>query len=55
MKNKKIELTSGKVITIDKLFKAKKQFHRELSRLPFEEKIKILMNMHRIVELKRMA
>lgn len=54
MKSKKIELRSGKVITVDKLFKAKEQFHRELSRLPFEEKIKILMSMRRIVELKRM-
>lgn len=53
MKNKKIELRSGRVVTMDELFKAKEQFHTELSRLPFEEKIKILMNMRRIVELKR--
>jgi hypothetical protein len=53
MKNKKIELRSGRVVTMDELFKAKGQFHTELSRLPFEEKIKILMNMRRIVELKR--
>lgn len=52
MKGKRIELKSGKVITMDKLFKAKEEFHRELSRLPFEEKIRILMDMHRIVELK---
>ena len=37
------------------LFKAKEQFHAELARLPFEEKIKILMNMRKIVELKRMT
>lgn len=55
MKNKKIELRSGRVVTMDELFKAKEQFHRELARLPFEEKIKILMNMRRIVELKKMA
>lgn len=53
MRNKKIELRSGRVVTMDELFKAKEQFHRELARLPFEEKIKILMNMRRIVELKR--
>lgn len=55
MKNKKIELRRGKALTMDELFKAKEQFHRELAMLPFEEKIKILMNMRRIVELKRMA
>ena len=55
MKSKKIELRSGKIITMDKLFKAKEQFHKELSRLPFEEKIEILLNMRRIVELKRAA
>lgn len=53
MKNKKIELRSGNVVTRNELFKAKAEFHRDLSRLPFEEKIKILMNMRRIVELKR--
>lgn len=55
MKNKKLELGNGRVITMDELFRAKEQFHRELSMLPFEEKIKILMKMRRIVELKRMA
>ncbi len=54
MKNrKKLELRKGKLITLDELFKAKEQFHTELSRLPFEEKIKILMKMREIVELKR--
>lgn len=53
MENTKIKLRAGKIVTLDELFKAKEQFHRELSRLPFEEKIKILMNMRRIVELKR--
>lgn len=54
MKNRKIELRKGKIVTMDELFKAKEKFHRELARLPFEEKIKILMNMRRIVELKKM-
>jgi hypothetical protein len=53
MKNKKkLELRKGRLITMDELFKAKEQFHMELSRLPFEEKIKILMKMREIVELK---
>jgi hypothetical protein len=55
MKNKKIELKNGRVMTMEELFKAKEQFHRELAGLPFEEKIKILMNMRRIVELKKPA
>lgn len=55
MKNKKIELRNGRVITMNELFKAKEQFHKELSRLPFEEKIRILMSMRRIVELKKSA
>jgi len=54
MENKKIGLRNNRILTMDELFKAKEQFHRELARLPFEEKIKILMNMRRIVELKRM-
>ena len=54
MKNKKkLELRKGRLITMDQLFKAKERFHAELSRLPFEEKIKILMKMREIVELKR--
>jgi len=53
--NKKLKLRDGKVITMDELFKAKEQYHRELSRLPFEEKMKILMRMRRIVELKEMT
>lgn len=55
MKNKKIVLRNGRISTMDELFKAKERFHRELSRLPFEEKIKILMDMRRIVELKGTA
>lgn len=51
----KIKLKNGKITTMRKLFKTKKQFHKELSKLPFEEKINILMKMWKIVELKRMA
>lgn len=53
MKHKKIELRNGKIVTLKELFNAKERFHRELAKLPFEEKIKILMYMRRILELKR--
>ncbi len=52
MKNKKIELRKGKVVTRDELYKAKEQFHIELSKLPFEDKIGILKNMRKVVERK---
>lgn len=34
---------------MDKLFKAKERFHQDSAALPFEEKIKILMEMRKIV------
>ena len=49
---RKFETRRGNRITMDKLFKAKKQFHKESAKLPFEEKIKILMKMWEIVESK---
>lgn len=52
MKSKKIEIKSGKVITLAELFKEKAKFHKEMSRLPFEEKIRILMLMRRVAELR---
>ena len=55
MKNKKIELRKGRILAMSELFKAKERFHNELSKLPFEEKIKILMSMQRIIELKRIS
>ncbi len=51
MKNTKIRLRRGKIITRRELFKAKERFHADLSRLPFEEKIRILTKMREIVEL----
>lgn len=54
MENKKIKLRAGRIVTMSELFKAKEQFHTELARLPFEEKIKLLMKMREIVELKGM-
>ena len=55
MKNRKIEIKKGKILSTNELFKAKERFHKELAKLPFEKKIKILMDMRRIVELKGMA
>jgi hypothetical protein len=52
MQNLKIRIRKGKIVTMRELFKAKEQFHTELSRLPFEEKIKILTKMRKVVELK---
>ena len=55
VKNEKIKLKNGRIVTMGEFFKTKEQFHEELSRLPIEEKIKILMKMWKIVELKRIA
>lgn len=55
MKDTKIRLRKGKIVTVHELFKAKERFHTELARLPFEEKINILMKMRKIVELKGMS
>jgi len=35
---------------IEKLFKAKDLFHRELSKMPFDEKIKILVQLQKIAD-----
>jgi len=35
---------------IKKLFRAKKSFHQELARMPFDEKIKILVNLQKIAQ-----
>ena len=55
MKNTKIRIRKGKIVTLRELFKAKGHFHAELSQLPFEEKIKILMKMREVVELKEIS
>ncbi len=49
---RKIEIRKGKIITRDDLFRAKERFHRKLSHITFEEKIKILMQLWKIAELK---
>lgn len=50
---RKIEIRKGKIITRRDLFKAKERFHKKLSKIPFEEKIKILMQLWKIVELRK--
>jgi len=46
---KKIIINKGKIITREELFERKEQFHKDQAKLPFEEKIKILVNMQKIV------
>lgn len=45
----KIVTKNNKIITRRQLFKKKKEFHREQAKLPFEEKIEILLNLQKIV------
>lgn len=49
---RKVELRKGKVLTMDGLFKLKERYHTELSKLPFEKKIEILIKMRKIAGLK---
>lgn len=44
----KIIMKNGKVVTRRDLFKKKEDFHKEQAKLPFEEKIKILVNLQKI-------
>jgi hypothetical protein len=48
--NKEIKILTDKdrVITRRKLFESKADFHKEQARLPFEEKIKILVRLQKI-------
>lgn len=50
MKRKKdIKIAIGKrVVTRDKLFKKKEEFHRVQARMPFEEKIEVLVLLQKI-------
>jgi len=48
-KEKKIIIVENRAITRRELFERKEQFHKEQAKLPFEEKIKILVNMQKIV------
>ena len=44
----KILIRGNKIITRKKLFEKKEKFHREQAKLPFEEKIKILIRLQEI-------
>jgi hypothetical protein len=43
-----MEIYANRRDEVQKLFKAKEQFHRERARLPFEEKIKILVELQKL-------
>lgn len=46
--NSKIMMSRKRMITRQELFEKKKEFHRKQARLPFEEKIRILIRLQRI-------
>lgn len=48
IKETKIVITKDKIITREKLFKDKADFHKEQAKLPFEEKIRILIKLQEI-------
>ncbi|MCM8762733.1 MAG: hypothetical protein NC929_05405 [Candidatus Omnitrophica bacterium] len=54
-KGKDVKIVIGKrVITRDELFKKKEEFHRAQARMPFEEKIAVLVRLQKIyASLKR--
>jgi hypothetical protein len=47
-KEVKIKREDGKVVTLEELFESKKKARKELAKLPFEEKIKILVELQKI-------
>jgi len=47
-KEMRIFMGEDKLISREKLFESKANFHREQARLPFEEKIKILVRLQKI-------
>jgi hypothetical protein len=47
-KEVKIKREDGKVVTLEELFEGKKKTRMELAKLPFEEKIKILVELQKI-------
>ena len=44
----KIAIKKDRIITRKKLFESKEKFHKEQAKLPFEEKIKILVKLQEI-------
>jgi len=47
---KKIIINKNKIITREELFERKQQFHNEQAKLPFEDKIRILVKMQEITK-----
>jgi hypothetical protein len=47
-KEVKIKREDGKVVTLEELFEDKKKARMELAKLPFEEKVKILVELQKI-------
>lgn len=45
----KIVIGDNRIITRNELFKRKEIFHKELAKIPFEEKIKMLIYLQKIV------
>lgn len=46
----KILIRGNKIITRKKLFENKEKFHKEQAKLPFEEKIRILVRLQEIAQ-----
>jgi len=46
---RKIEIRKGKIITMNELFRRKEHFHKKLSRISFEDKIMILMQLWKVI------
>lgn len=47
---RKIVFNKKKILSQKELFKEKERFHKEMARLPFEEKIKILSRLQKIAK-----
>jgi len=50
---RKIEIRKGKIITMNEFFRRKEHFHKKLSRISFEDKIRILMQLWKVAELRK--
>lgn len=51
MRRLKVKVRGGRLIDIDDQYKSKESYHRSLAKMPFETKIKELMQMWRIAEI----
>lgn len=47
---KKIVVSKKRILSERELFKAKEKFHKNLAKLPFEEKLKILTQLQKIAK-----